>query len=114
MKKYISINCDFQISENCDNESKKLLKETIKNKKRNAGQYICLSCSRKLKASGRNNPNCKYKTLNDNFFNQPNTEEKAYILGFIAGDGHLGQDGKVLIQIHKKDILLLTQIRNII
>ena len=35
--------------------------------------------------------NRKY-TLNENYFRVINTEEKAYILGFICADGYVGQD----------------------
>lgn len=35
--------------------------------------------------------NKKY-TLNENFFSEIDTEEKAYWLGFISADGHVGED----------------------
>lgn len=31
-------------------------------------------------AVGRNNPNCKHKSLNDNFFEEADCEGKAYLL----------------------------------
>ena len=44
--------------------------------------------------------------VNEQFFNNINTEEKAYILGFICADGHIEKDRlNVTIAIKDKDIL---------
>lgn len=52
---------------------------------------------------GRNNPNTKYDSLDDNFFKEIDTKEKAYLLGWIASDGHVSETG-FHISIHAKDI----------
>lgn len=62
---------------------------------------------------GRNNGNCKYKTLNDDFFKCVDSEAKAYLLGWIASDGCI-QKNNIAISIHKKDICVLEQLKNII
>lgn len=41
-------------------------------------------------------------TLNEDYFKEINTENKAYILGFIAADGYVHHHG-VTIKINKKD-----------
>lgn len=47
----------------------------------------------------------KYKKLEyqDNFFSKIDTKEKAYILGFFLGDGHLTKDDKFLLTIKLED-----------
>jgi hypothetical protein len=57
---------------------------------------------------GNNNPNKKH-FFDTSMFGDINTEEKAYILGLIAADGHVKRDG-VVISLHKKDRLLLERI----
>ena len=42
------------------------------------------------------------------------TEEKAYLLGWIASDGHLAKNGNIAISIHKKDIIVLEKLRDIV
>jgi len=50
---------------------------------------------------------------NRNFFKNIDSEEKAYILGFIAADGSICES-IIQIYINKKDISLIEKIRNII
>lgn len=71
----------------------------------NDNKIICLFCSRTNKFSGRNNPNTKYK-FDDNYFALIDTPVKAYLLGWIASDGHIGIRG-FKIAIHQKDIEIL-------
>jgi len=47
-------------------------------------------------------------------FNAVDTEQKAYLLGWIASDGSVGKKGAVFISIHKKDFNTLSAIRNIV
>jgi len=56
---------------------------------------------------------CIYKDVDDNFFSKIDTEEKAYLLGWIAADGSINKSG-FNIYIHKKDIKTLTKLKNII
>ena len=108
----VIVTCDFQESENCRRTYIMSKRSEIKNRKRNNGKIICLYCSRKIKTSGRNNGNCKYKTLSDCFFENIDTHNKAYILGFIAGDGHISKNNTISIFIHLKDKFLLERIRH--
>lgn len=50
-----------------------------------------------------------YKVDND-FFKCINTEEKAYILGFICADGHISED-RLVITVSEKDLDILEKIR---
>lgn len=53
-------------------------------------------------------PTRKY-TLDENYFYDINTEEKAYILGFIAADGHV-ENNRISITLAEKDKDILTKI----
>lgn len=48
--------------------------------------------------------------VTDSFFNTINTEEKAYILGFICADGHVASN-RIEIEVSEKDIDILYKIR---
>lgn len=58
--------------------------------------------------NGRN-PHLTY-TLNRNYFDNIDTEEKAYILGFIAADGYVA-DNRIKIILNIKDIDILQKIK---
>jgi deoxyuridine 5'-triphosphate nucleotidohydrolase len=108
----VTVQCDFQISKKCVDRHNISERAYQKNIARNAGQYICLQCSRTLKFSGRNNPNTKYD-VPDFFFSDIENEFKAYILGFIASDGYVNLSG-FSISIHERDIDIIKNIRNVI
>lgn len=80
---------------------------------RNNGKYSCPSCSTMM-LSGRNNPNCKYKNLDDHLMDVIDSEEKAYLLGWIASDGWLGENNQVAIAINKCDVSVLEVLRDFI
>lgn len=105
--------CDFQDSDDCIKQKVLRYNRYMDNLERNGGKYMCISCYRN-KHSGRNGSNCKYKRLDDNFFERIDSEEKAYILGFIASDGHISPKNTIGIKIHKKDIDILEKIKLII
>lgn len=58
---------------------------------------------------GRENPNCRYPKVDDNFFSEINSELKAYLLGLIATDGSVS--GRVTIALHRRDVEVLNQLR---
>lgn len=105
--------CSLQISEKCPKIVIRTFKDVYLNAKRNNDNYICLFCSRKSKFSGRNNPNTKYHTLKDNFFETVYNLDSAYLLGWIASDGHICESG-FRIRINKIDQKCLENIRDII
>lgn len=109
----IQVKCNYGVSKKCCGTQYISIRAYNENCKRNHGTYICIQCSRNIKHSGRNNPNCKYNT-NDDFFNIIDSEEKAYILGFIASDGSIRESGTISIAIHEKDRFILNRIRDIV
>lgn len=109
----VEVSCDFIISEKCKKNwtvSRRFLERTLL---RNNNKIICLYCSRKLKFTGRSNPNTRYMNLDDNFFKHIDSEAKAYLLGWIASDGTINKSG-FTIAIHEKDLSTLISLRNII
>lgn len=111
--KKIKIKCDFEISKKCRKIYEIPYRDALVTRRNNNNKDICLFCSRKLKSSGRNNPNCKYVSLDDNFFENIDSEEKAYLLGWIGSDGCITERG-FSIDVHKKDIEILEKLKNII
>lgn len=75
---------------------------------------MCLFCSRTQKFSGRSNPNCKYKSLDDSYFNAIDSETKAYLLGFIAGDGTVQPENQIEVVIHERDLDHLQLMKDLI
>ncbi len=97
---------------------------------RNKTKYICSQYGKKTKPQIARELNCSISFVkkiwvennlggtlrtnyyyNENYFENIDTPEKAYWLGFIAADGNLyrrdGHQGLVSISIHEKDIELL-------
>ncbi len=95
------VQCDVSVSPKCKRTYLVNFGNYEITRQRN-GKDICLFCSRKLKFSGRGNPNCQYTELDDNFFNAIDTEGKAYLLGWIVSDGWINP-GQIGIGVHKKD-----------
>jgi dUTP pyrophosphatase len=95
--------CDFGFSPGCENVWEKEYRVVIRDRKKNNDKDICLQCSRHIKSNGRNNPNCKHKELQDNWFADINSEIKAYVLGLITSDGSLKQDGTISISLKLSD-----------
>jgi hypothetical protein len=109
--KEYKVKCDLQISEKCRKEYLIEYRRIFKVLKENKNNIVCLYCSRTSKFSGRNNPNTKYLNLNDEYFSVIDSNDKAYILGWIASDGHIGKRG-FKISINQKDIEILNFIAN--
>lgn len=111
----VDVVCDFQSSEKCKKQWKQQWKHVVRFRKPNDGKDICLFCSRKTKFTGRGNPNTRYKNVNDSMFKTVDSEEKAYLLGWIASDGHLSKnESSIVISIHEKDRNTLERLRNIV
>ena len=110
--KQVLIECDYKLSFSCKKTWKVEFRTIAKYRKHNKGKDICLQCSRKLKNSGNKNGNSTY-VINQDLFSNINTEEQAYLLGWIASDGTI-RKGTITIEIHKRDRLLLEKLRNIV
>jgi len=105
--KTFKVCCDYKVSDKCRIEYDIQYRDFIKHTSNNNGNLPCIFCSRTMKFSGRNNPNTKYKSLNDNFFEKIDSQEKAYILGWIGSDGTIGKRGfTIAIQNSDEDILI--------
>lgn len=70
----------------------------------------CMYLFRSKVYLGKNNPNKKYK-FDISMFKNVDNETKAYFLGWIASDGNIN-NSTVRISIHKKDIVILQQIKD--
>jgi hypothetical protein len=73
----------------------------------------CSYKSLKERYIGVNNPACKYKTIDHNYFKNVNSEFKAYLLGWICSDGHVSKNN-VKIAIRDYDYQLLNTLRQVI
>ena len=107
--KQVRAKCQFAVTDKCRGvvtQEYRSIKDVMD---RNNNKYICLYCSRNMKYLGRNNPNCKYKTLDDNYFEKIDTEAKAYLLGWIASDGHVNGNNYIIIE---RDEDILIKLRN--
>ncbi len=109
--------CKTKILTKCAICSKEIkLKKSQYEKRNKRGRitcsYKCMGISKKTSQLKRNNPNCKYKSLPDDFFKKVDTEQKAYIVGFIASDGSLAKNGVISISIKNTDREILRKIRD--
>ena len=78
------------------------------------GETITFNMNRlgfKLRQIGsKERPNALYK-VNSSFFETIDTEEKAYILGYVITDGHVTNDGKLMFAAAEKDRDILEKIK---
>ena len=102
--KQVEVECDVKISSKCRNRYLSRYRDAITYIENN-NKTICLFCSKQLKSTGRQNPNCKYHTLDDGLFQNIDCEHKAYILGYIASDGCLSKNNIKIASVDK-DILI--------
>lgn len=112
--KQVLITCDYQVSDKCSTKYSRQYRDARKTREKNSGTDICIYCSRYLKFSGRNNPNCKYKNLDDSLMSQIDTPFKAWLLGWIASDGSLAKKGETNIAILTSDSYLLEEITRLV
>lgn len=110
--------CSTKISTKCSICNKKMELKKSEFERRNKSKEItcstkCMGELRKIKYMGRKNPNTKYN-LDDNFFKEIKTEEKAYILGWIASDGSIRKNGEISIVIKDTDKEILEKMRDIV
>lgn len=111
--KKVEAECDFKASKKCKNVWITEYRNLMKTFEENNEKIMCLNCMRVLKYKGRNNPSCKYRKLDDSFFSKIDSEEKAYLLGWIASDGHIRKRATI-IEIHEKDKETLLTLKDII
>ncbi len=115
----IEVECEARLSKNCRDKYFGCYHDLLATCLNHNNKVVCFHCSRILKAShkskglGRMNPSTKYKTLDDDFFKSIDSEEKAYLLGWIASDGSINEKG-FTISILEKDISCLNKLRDII
>jgi dUTP pyrophosphatase len=110
----VKIKCQFEITDNCVGINELQYRDAMNNIERNDGKYICLHCSRYIKSSGSDNPNCQYHYDRD-LLKIIDTNEKAYLLGWIASDGTIKKDSwTIQIAIDKIDIRCLEELRDIV
>lgn len=103
--KRVNVKCDFNTSDKCKNEYTLEYRHYLKFSHNNTRELRCIYCRNK-KYMGRNNPNCKYKNIDDNMFDNIDSNEKAYLLGWIASDGTIRKSGfQISIRDYDKDVL---------
>lgn len=82
---------------------------------RKACSRECSGVAKSQLYSGRNNPNCQYKELDDNLMDVIDSKEKAYFLGWVASDGSIDKNTKsVTIEILDTDRRVLEDLRDVL
>lgn len=95
MSKKIKITCEWQTSSFCKKNYEITSYNITLNKRRNNGKYRCKYCGINETHLGEKSHYHKYK-VNHDFFKEIDSEVKAYLLGIIAGDGHVSKNGKAV------------------
>jgi hypothetical protein len=112
-RKMVIVYCDFEASSECLGAVERKYNGVNNNMDRNNGKYICSKCSYKLRYINRETMHYKYKTLDDNLLFNINTDEKAYLLGWIASDGWFNKN-QVHIAVKNSDVTVLETLRDIV
>lgn len=107
-RKKTAVTCDFQVSNACDQKYSINEYERRDNVRRNDGKYRCVKCAAVITHLNKSK---KYHT-NYDFFSIIDTELKAYMLGVIAGDGHVAKNYQYLeIVANNQDMCTLDLFR---
>lgn len=107
-EQHILATCNFKTSTRCQEQYNISLYEYNKNTKRNSGKYRCLYCG--IHDTHLNNS--KFYDTDCNFFSHADSEIKAYLLGLIAGDGHISKNYQYLeVVANNQDISSLNLFR---
>lgn len=96
VKSKLAINCEFALSKFCKKTYTITKSAYLANLERNGGVYRCKYCAIEATHGGENSHYFKYHK-NDHFFSEIDSNEKAYLLGVIAGDGFVGENAVVLV-----------------
>ncbi len=97
----ILVQCDLRYSKKCKNVYLKCYKNILIGRKYTNGKDRCRFCFNSTTKTKEQNFNFKYPKI-ENYFSTIDTELKAYLLGWVAGDGYLVKDG-LKISVHTKD-----------
>lgn len=68
---------------------------------------ICNICKRYGISRGTRHPDKITTKCNENYFENIDTPDKAYFVGFIISDGHVGKNKEIKIRLNIKDIEIL-------
>lgn len=101
---------------NCDICGKILNRKPSWIKKNKRGNFCSVFCRTKYFAKyylGLNNPNNKFN-FDHSFFKNIDSEEKAYLLGWIASDGNISKSNSIGIRIRDYDSYILETLKNFI
>lgn len=101
----VLIKCDLGIHPKCKGEYLKVYKNVIKYDHITGRFDRCQYCFNATTKTGSQNFNYKY-SKNEDYFENIDTELKAYLLGWVAGDGCLKKDG-LYLSVHKNDIEII-------
>jgi hypothetical protein len=108
----VLIECDFHTSPKCKGKYYKVYKNVLKCQANNGGKDRCNFCFNTLTKQGADNYNFKY-VKDESFFENIDSELKAYLLGWVAGDGCIKKDG-LYLSVHEKDVEIVDLFRNTI
>lgn len=114
LKKYshsiVTIECDLKISSKCRNIWTNMFSAANIVRDNNNNKDICKYCASDLNQLGDKSHFFKYKK-DENYFENIDSELKAYFLGWIASDGHVAKN-KLAIKIIKADKSILELMRD--
>lgn len=111
-RKLVKLSCDSMRNEKCLKVFNREWNIRVKQQKRIGNKDYCMFCQKTEEYTGRGNPNTKY-FFDDDYLNNIDTPEKAYLLGWIASDGSISSN-KVVISIRDYDVDVLIKLKNLL
>lgn len=104
--KLISVECDGKLTEDCIKIwVAKLSEIAVKRKRKKCDKDYCTKCSSVVNQVGNKSHFFKYNK-NNFYFQNIDSEDKAYFLGWIASDGHVRRK-RFTIKLSDKDYYIL-------
>ncbi len=109
----VTVNCRHKLVPECRGATQYAYDQVVRLiTKGSEFTYKCLPCTLRADFYGRRAPGTKY-IFDDDYFTEIDSEAKAYLLGWIASDGHIRRGG-FTIELHRKDKACLEMLRDLI
>ncbi|EFA76294.1 dUTP diphosphatase [Heterostelium album PN500] len=110
----VRVECDSKVSDKCRNQYEMPHKDTVLFRANHSGKIICIHCSRASVGTKQAvvNPNCSF---DESLLSTLDSEAKAYLLGWFASVGVIGDDGQsITIETNRTEEACIQQLRDIV
>lgn len=108
----VEVRCDFGLSPKCRGKYPLEYRVALEHQEKHDGRIMCSKCYQSSELQGRKNPNARHN-IDDGLLSDIDTEDKAYLLGWIASDGSVSS-GSISVEVNADDYSILKTLADIV